>query len=1120
MLNDKKLIPRMQIQTVDAASPEVAKPPAPLWFKEAIIYQLHIKTFCDANNDGIGDFQGLLFKLDYLKNLGVTAIWLLPFYPSPLRDDGYDISDYFTVNPSYGTLEDFQQFLNAAHETGLRVITELVLNHTSDQHLWFQKSRRALKGDPWRDYYVWSDDPSKYADARIIFKDYEVSNWTYDSIAKSYFWHRFFSHQPDLNYDNPEVKSAAFKVLDFWLDLGVDGLRLDAVPYLIEREGTSCENLIETHQILQELRSRIDAKYTDRMLLAEANQWPEDAVAYFGTGNECHMCFHFPLMPRMFMSLHMEDRYPIVDIIEQTPQIPENCQWAIFLRNHDELTLEMVTEEERDYMYRVYARDARARINLGIRRRLAPLLGNSRKKLELIHSMLFSLPGSPILYYGDEIGMGDNIYLGDRNGVRTPMQWNADKNAGFSRANPHSLFLPVNIDPEFHYEAVNVEVQEANLSSFLWWMRRVIAIRKRFPALGHGDFQMLTPTNNKVLAFTRTYDTQTILVTVNLSRFSQAVELDLQKWIGWVPEDTFGHARFPVIRDGNYPITLGPHSSFWLVLIPPDVSGVADGDRQLPLCQFDGKASWWSSTAGTRFIDRDLTKYIKSCRWFRSKARAILSVNAIDVLTFPGDGVGQVLLVAFNYTEGPRDLYALPVRIVSGEEARKIEVEYPATVIARLGESGGDLLVDATGSEIFQRTLLDIVANTHSMTGKLGKLRATKSARLVEALKDGPPQTSHILKVEQSNSSVIFDDKIYLKLFRKLEEGINPDLELTKQLSEKCGFQNVPTYLGDVQYIAPGQEPASLLLVQAFTPNVENGWSLTLSAVDRYFDRVLSEPQPGQPPSVGLWDEVPEPFRSVIEGVHLETVRMLGERTAEMHLALAQDLDSPDLAPEPFSLQHQRSVFQSIRSETKHTMSLLSRAVSQLDDNAKARAQDILDRSEIFSSCHDFLLREPIAVQKIRIHGDYHLGQLLFTGKDFVILDFEGEPARPLGERRLKRSALVDVAGMLRSFHYAAHHGWLESRTVRPADQGILETYADLWSIRAGQAFLNAYRRRASSAVFVPQDETDFRLLLRSFLILKALYELRYELNNRPKWVAIPLRGISRLLDEVAAQKA
>ncbi|MBV9105597.1 MAG: maltose alpha-D-glucosyltransferase [Verrucomicrobia bacterium] len=1101
----------MQIQTPELHVPELVKPPAPLWFKEAIIYQLHIKTFCDANNDGIGDFQGLLSKLDYLKNLGITAIWLLPFYPSPLKDDGYDIADYFTVNPSYGTLDDFKQFLHAAHENGLRVITELVLNHTSDQHLWFQKSRRAAPGDPWRDYYVWCDDPSKYSEARIIFKDYEVSNWTYDPVAKSYFWHRFFFHQPDLNYDNSEVKAAAFQVLDFWLDLGVDGLRLDAVPYLIEREGTSCENLPETHGILQELRARIDSKYGDRMLLAEANQWPEDAVAYFGKGNECHMCFHFPLMPRMFMSLHMEDRYPIVDILEQTPAIPENCQWAIFLRNHDELTLEMVTEEERDYMYRVYARDSRARINLGIRRRLAPLLGNNRRKLELIHSMLFSLPGSPILYYGDEIGMGDNIYLGDRNGVRTPMQWSSDKNAGFSRANPHSLFLPVNIDPEFHYEAINVEVQETNLSSLLWWMRRVIAIRKRFPAFGHGDFQMLTPSNNKVLAFTRTYDTQTILVVVNLSRFSQAVDLNLANWVGWMPEDTFGHGRFPVIRDSTYPITLGAHTSYWLLLTPPEVSGVAHGERSLPVIQLNRDPGWWFNPIGSRFIDRELAAYIKNTRWFRSKTRAILSIGIADLVNLPGEELGQLLIIAFNYAEGPRELYALPVRAVSGEEARNIEVEYPASVIARIGQEG-DLLVDAISTQAVHRTLLDLICEGRTLAGRSGKLVCTQSSYLGETLKEGPPQLSRFLKVEQSNSSVVYDHRIYLKLFRKLEEGVNPDLELTKQLTEKCGFKNVPTYLGDIQYVAPGQDPASLVMIQSFTPNEESGWSQTLAAVSRYFDRVLGDPQLPAAPAVGLWEEVPEPFLSIIEGVHLETVRLLGERTAEMHLALAQDTESPNFAPEPYSLQHQRSVFQSIRSETKQTFALLARSVSSLEEHARSLAERVLQHANELGACHDYLLRDPIDTKKIRIHGDYHLGQVLFTGKDFVILDFEGEPGRPIGERRLKRSALIDVAGMLRSFNYAAHHGLLESRTIRPVDQATLETYADIWSTRASQVFLAAYLKTAANASFVPKEREDLRLLLGSFLILKALYELRYELNNRPKWVAIPLRGILGLI--------
>src|SRR6266576_637111 len=486
----------------------------PLWYKDAVIYELHVKTFCDSDGDGMGDFRGLIQKLDYLQELGVTAIWLLPFYPSPLRDDGYDIADYFDVNPNFGTLDDFRAFLDAAHQRNLRVITELVINHTSDQNPWFQKSRRAVAAeagaagviDPgYKDFYVWSDTPEKFKDARIIFKDFETSNWAWDPVAKAYYWHRFYSHQPDLNFAHPAVKQAIFEAVDFWLDMGVDGLRLDAVPYLFEREGTTCENLPETHLFLKELRRHIDQKYRNRMLLAEANQWPEEAVTYFGAGDECHMAFHFPVMPRIFMSVHMEDRFPIVDILNQTPEIPANSQWTLFLRNHDELTLEMVTDEDRDYMYKVYATDPKARLNLGIRRRLTPLLGGNRRKIELLNALLFSLPGTPVIYYGDEIGMGDNFYLGDRNGVRTPMQWSADRNAGFSRANPQRLYLPVIIDPEYRYEAVNVEAQENNRHSLLWWMKRLISFRKRSKVFGRGSLEFLPSENRKVLAFVRRY---------------------------------------------------------------------------------------------------------------------------------------------------------------------------------------------------------------------------------------------------------------------------------------------------------------------------------------------------------------------------------------------------------------------------------------------------------------------------------------------------------------------------------------------------------------------------------------------------------------------------------------
>src|SRR5712672_2556350 len=534
----------------------------PLWYKDAVIYELHVKTFCDSDGDGMGDFRGLMEKLDYLQELGVTAIWLLPFYPSPMRDDGYDIADYFDVNPNFGTLDDFRAFLDAAHDRNLRVITELVINHTSDQNPWFQKSRRAVArygpvaasddrvsarasgvtdpgySDydlPYRDFYVWSETPEKYKDARIIFKDFETSNWAWDPLAKAYYWHRFYSHQPDLNFDNPAVHVAVKKVCDFWLWMGVDGLRLDAIPYLYEREDTNCENLPETHKYLRELRAHVDAKFPNRMLLSEANQWPEDAAAYFGNGDEAHMNFHFPLMPRMFMALQMEDRFPIIDIMEQTPVIPENCQWAMFLRNHDELTLEMVTDEERDYMYRVYATDRRMQVNLGIRRRLAPLLENDRRRIELMNALLLSLPGTPVLYYGDEIGMGDNIYLGDRNGVRTPMQWSPDRNAGFSRANPQKLYLPVIIDPEYHYEAINVEAQQNNPNSLLWWMKRLISFRKRSKVFGRGSLEFLPSENRKVLAFVRRYQDEAVFVVANLSRLAQYLDNDLSAFKGIEP---------------------------------------------------------------------------------------------------------------------------------------------------------------------------------------------------------------------------------------------------------------------------------------------------------------------------------------------------------------------------------------------------------------------------------------------------------------------------------------------------------------------------------------------------------------------------------------------------------
>jgi maltose alpha-D-glucosyltransferase / alpha-amylase len=540
----------------------------PLWYKNAIFYELHVKAFKDSTNDGIGDFEGLRQQLDYIQDLGIDCIWLLPFYKSPLRDDGYDIADYYQINPQYGTVKEFKDFLKEAHRRNIRVITDLVLNHTSDQHSWFQEARKNPQS-PKGKYYVWSDTDQKYQDARIIFIDTERSNWTWDTEAQAYYWHRFFSHQPDLNFESAAVQREMLKAMRYWMDMGIDGFRLDAVPYLYEREGTICENLPETHSYLKKLRRAVDEHYQDKVLLAEANQWPVDVRPYFGDGDECHMAFNFPLMPRIFMALRREERTPITDIIKQLPEIPDNCQWGVFLRNHDELTLEMVTDEERDYMYSEYAKDPRHKLNLGIRRRLAPLMDNSRRQIELLNSLLFTLPGSPIIYYGDEIGMGDNVYLADRDGVRTPMQWSGDFNAGFSRADSAQLYSPVISDPVYGYQAVNVEAQKRSGSSLLNWMKQIIRIRKQYPVFGTGKIRFLEPTNTKVLAYIRHDDGIHILVVNNLSRFVQPCELDLPEYAGWIPVELIGSTRFPAVGELPYFITLGPHDFYWFKLVPP-----------------------------------------------------------------------------------------------------------------------------------------------------------------------------------------------------------------------------------------------------------------------------------------------------------------------------------------------------------------------------------------------------------------------------------------------------------------------------------------------------------------------------------------------------------------------
>ncbi|MFH1821249.1 MAG: maltose alpha-D-glucosyltransferase, partial [Methanobacteriota archaeon] len=808
----------------------------PLWYKDAIIYELHVRSFHDSDGNGIGDFRGLIEKLDYLEDLGITAIWLLPFYPSPLKDDGYDISDFFGVNTDYGNLHEFRDFLKEAHQRGIRVITELVLNHTSDQHSWFQMPRKTKPKSKLRNFYVWNNTTEKFKDARIIFKDFENSNWKWDPSGNAYFWHRFYSHQPDLNYDSPDVQKAMFRVIEFWLGLGVDGLRLDAVPYLYEREGTNCENLPETHAFLKKMRAAIDNKFKARMLLAEANQWPEDAAAYYGNGDEVQMCFHFPLMPRIFMAVQMEDRFPIIDIFEQTPSIPESCQWALFLRNHDELTLEMVADEERDYMYRAFAKDPRVRINLGIRRRLAPLLDNDRRKIELMNILLFSFPGTPVLYYGDEIGMGDNYYLGDRNGVRTPMQWSSDRNAGFSTVNPQRLYLPVIIDPEYHYEVVNVENENGNPSSLLWWMKRLIALRKSFKAFSRGSLEFLFPDNSKVLAFTRKYQDEIILVVVNLSRLSQAVELDLAKLAGFIPTEVFGKNKFPIIRDSPYVLTLAPYDFYIFSLQKEEEPVGVVKEKVLP--EINVWPDWTNLLEEVQIEELDLLpNYLQGCRWFGGKARNIQKIRVLDDVPIPGKtSTAHLFMLEVNYVEGLSEIYSMPLSIATKEDAQRIIKEFPQSAVARLrfGDQEG-ILYDSAHDKEFRESLLSMIVRRKRTKGKVGNVVAYPSRTFQSLLNDkGIDLASEVLKGEQSNTSVQYENTFIFKLFRRLDVGMNPDLEIERFLTEKTDFTHIPPFAGGIEYRQANSEPMVVGFLQGFVPNQGDAWKYTLGVVDQY----------------------------------------------------------------------------------------------------------------------------------------------------------------------------------------------------------------------------------------------------------------------------------------------
>ncbi|CAN5760580.1 maltose alpha-D-glucosyltransferase [soil metagenome] len=1079
----------------------------PDWYRDAIVYQLHVKAFMDANGDGIGDFAGLMQRLDYVQDLGVTAIWLLPFYPSPLRDDGYDISDYRAINPNYGSMKDFKAFVVEAHRRGLRVITELVINHTSDQHPWFQRARAAKAGSAARDWYVWSDTDEKWPETRIIFLDTEKSNWTWDPLANAFYWHRFYSHQPDLNFDNPRVLAEVLKVMRMWLEIGVDGLRLDAIPYLVERDGTNNENLPETHDVLKAIRADLDAHFPDRMLLAEANQWPEDTRPYFGDGDECHMGFHFPLMPRMYMALAQADRHPITDIIRQTPEIPEGCQWGIFLRNHDELTLEMVTEDERDYLWQTYAEDARARINLGIRRRLAPLMRNDRRKIELLNSMLLSMPGTPIVYYGDEIGMGDNYYLGDRDGVRTPMQWSPDRNAGFSRTNPQQLYLPVIIDPVYGYQAINVEGQAGDLSSLLNWMRRMIAVRKQHDAFGRGTMKLLYPGNRKILAYVREHETTSILCVANLADSAQAVELDLGQYRGAVPIELVGRSAFPPVGDLPYMLTLPAYGSFWFLLAEEAdaPSWHAEMPEILPefitLTSRDGRIDTALAGRERAQLETDvLPQFLPRQRWFGAKDERIekVSLAALGELA-----PTEHALVALDLTLGAdRQRYFLPLSVRWGDVNLRQgapKLSYTIAKIRRGPRVGA--LIDGGFDERLAEALLDGMRSGRELKGEAGTVRfhATAAFAGIEEIGDARP-----LGVEQSNVSIAFSDKVILKIYRRLRAGEQPDVEMARFLTETARFEHTPHFYGAVELGGePGGEPGAeevttLAAAFAFVPNRGDAWGVVVDSLQRDLDHHEMLPSGAEPP---IEAEI-ERFR-----FPLGIGPLLGQRTAELHRALAAPTDDPAFAVEPVTGEHLRQWSHETAGELDALIARLQE--SRLPDGAADDVRALIEAQGALAVRIGRVAGMAPSGGRSRIPGEPHLGQVLIAQNDVSIIDFEGEPGRSLAERRAKTSPLRDVAGMLRSFDYAAamaleRHG---SAGAEGPGEGAIARVAE-WRDRTRAEYLDAYHAHVAGAASMLEDAALAAALLDLFTLQKAIYEIRYELGNRPAWLRIPLKGV------------
>jgi maltose alpha-D-glucosyltransferase/alpha-amylase len=1068
------------------------------WYKDAVIYQVHVKSFFDANNDGVGDFPGLLARLDYIASLGVNTIWLLPFYPSPRLDDGYDISDYRGVHPDYGTLADVKRFIAAAHAHGMRVITELVVNHTSDQHPWFQRARRAKRGSVYRDFYVWSDDDQKYAGTRIIFVDTERSNWTLDPVAGQYYWHRFYSHQPDLNYDNPRVLKEVLGVLRFWLDLGVDGLRLDAVPYLVEREGTNNENLTETHAVLRQIRASMDAAFEDRLLLAEANQWPEDAKEYFGDGDECNMAFHFPLMPRMYMAIAREDRFPITDILRQTPDIPVNCQWAIFLRNHDELTLEMVTNSERDYLWETYAADRHARLNLGIRRRLSPLLERDRRRVELMNYLLLSMPGTPVIYYGDEIGMGDNIHLGDRDGVRTPMQWSPDRNGGFSRADPSRLVLPTNMDPLWGYESINVEAQNRDPHSLLNWTRRTLAIRQQYRVFGRGSFRLLYPKNRKVLAYVREHDGTTLLCVANLARTPQAVELDLSEFNGQIPHELDGGAVFPPIGQLPYLLTLAPYGFYWFHLAHEQDWPSSHNPAPEPMPEYRtivARGPLMTALADARgMLEQEiLPTYLGMRRWFAAKDQKIQSVRLAYLVQFPYADREVVLAEIETESDGGVAHWQLPLSIWwEDDPSLALPTQLALARVRRVNRVG--LLTDGFAVGAFAHTIMSrFIEGSHIQTDD-GEIRFEAPERTRELAIESNAEINW-LSAEQSNSSLVIDSVAMLKIFRRVIGGPHPEAEMGRYLTE-YGFANTPPLLGEMVHVDSSSTRHTLAIAQGFIRNQGDAWTWTLDWLTR-----------------GLRDLV---GAQVAEAIDPEAFAdydaiagLFGQRLGEMHLVLAQPSDDPAFSPERGDSDTARSFAERVERQLNSTYAAIN-TLSDLDPDSRTCANSLLAGRERLLEDTRRLARGAIGATLMRIHGDLHLGQMLVANGDIYIIDFEGEPARPLPERRAKTHPLRDVAGIIRSLDYAAavvRRRSLASQAALPELR--CHAFLDTFLQRANMAFMTAYVDVTGGGQELMGDD-----LLRLFLIEKAAYEVCYEAANRPGWLDVPLRGLAQLAEQ------